>query len=580
MVNIYGLVGVILFHIIVLIIGVLFTRKKNDNDTDCVLHENMLLAGRKVGYIVGVLSITATWISGILIYSSVASISTKGLVHSQLLWSFPITLIIGGTLFSRQMRNSDHITILDPLQEKFGKIIACILYIPALLNEFMWCAASLAVLSLLFRDVFDDNYQYLIILPVFVIIMYCVFGGNCSIVYTSSLLLVFIVIGLTIFIPFAVSNDHVIDVFSPHYEWLGELKEEQVGPWMDITFMMIFGLLPWQSYVQHGLSTYTPTHAQVTSYISAFICCLFCIPVTTLSSIYVSTDWNSLCAENTTSLNSTAATTCTSTSYVTMTMQHLVPLWVTYIMVCVISAAVISSADSAIFSASSMFSHNIYHMTIRQKASSKELILVLRIVIFFISICATVVAMTTPNIYRYWLLTIDFVYVILFPQFFSAVCLNAVNEYGSITALIMGLAFRLCGGVHEIGMPILIKFPFFDEKANKQFFPFRTFIMLFSLFLLIIVSLISNYYINRNRTEISQDEIDIIRISYREPAVERVTSFSKIASWAGSYNSITASANDLRHTSKEERLLLKATMNRTLSNSKSRMEASRNSYLL
>lgn len=42
-----------------------------------------------------------------------------------------------------------------------------------------------------------------------------------------------------IFIPFAASNDHVIDVFSPHYEWLGELKEEQVGPWMDVTFMMV-----------------------------------------------------------------------------------------------------------------------------------------------------------------------------------------------------------------------------------------------------------------------------------------------------------------------------------------------------
>lgn len=121
------------------------------------------------------------------------NLATKQLIFTPLTF---LLFFLGGTLFSRQMRNSDHITILDPLQEKFGKVIACILYIPALLNEFMWCAASLAVLSLLFRDVFDDNYQYLIILPVFVIIMYSVFGGYCSIVYTSSLLLVFIVICL------------------------------------------------------------------------------------------------------------------------------------------------------------------------------------------------------------------------------------------------------------------------------------------------------------------------------------------------------------------------------------------------
>ena len=50
-----------------------------------------------------------------------------------------------------------------------------------------------------------------------------------------------------------------------------------------------------------------------------------------------------------------------------MVMQYLCPPAVTFIGLGAVSAAVMSSADSSILSASSMFARNIYKLIFRQK---------------------------------------------------------------------------------------------------------------------------------------------------------------------------------------------------------------------
>ena len=50
-----------------------------------------------------------------------------------------------------------------------------------------------------------------------------------------------------------------------------------------------------------------------------------------------------------------------------MVMQYLCPSWVTFIGLGAVSAAVMSSADSSVLSASAMFARNIYKLIFRQK---------------------------------------------------------------------------------------------------------------------------------------------------------------------------------------------------------------------
>ena len=57
-----------------------------------------------------------------------------------------------------------------------------------------------------------------------------------------------------------------------------------------------------------------------------------------------------------------------------MVLQYLTPTWVSFFGLGAISAAVMSSADSSVLSASSMFSYNIYKMIFRQKVCCRRIL--------------------------------------------------------------------------------------------------------------------------------------------------------------------------------------------------------------
>jgi high affinity choline transporter 7 len=117
---------------------------------------------------------------------------------------------------------------------------------------------------------------------------------------------------------------------------------------------------------------------------------------------------------------------------VPLVFQYLAPKWVTFIGLGAISAAVMSSADSSVLSAASMFSHNIWKLTINPNASTGEVLTMLRFGIAMTGVLATVMALTIQSIYALWYLCADLVYVILFPQLLCVVYFKRSNTYGCL----------------------------------------------------------------------------------------------------------------------------------------------------
>ncbi|KAJ7334429.1 High affinity choline transporter 1 [Desmophyllum pertusum] len=162
-----------------------------------------------------------------------------------------------------------------------------------------------------------------------------------------------------------------------------------------------------------------------------------------------------------------------------MVLQYLTPTAVSFIGLGAVSAAVMSSADSSILSASSMFSRNIYKLIFRQKASEKEVVCVMRIAIFGVGAAATAMALAVDSIYSLWALCSDLVYVILFPQLCCVIYLDGTNTYGSFMGYVLGLVLRVGGGEDKIGIPHLIEYPYYND-TDGQLFPFRTLSMVVS----------------------------------------------------------------------------------------------------
>ena len=53
----------------------------------------------------------------------------------------------GGFFFAKKMREAGYVTMLDPLQQKYGERMGGLLYIPALSGDVFWSAAILSALG-------------------------------------------------------------------------------------------------------------------------------------------------------------------------------------------------------------------------------------------------------------------------------------------------------------------------------------------------------------------------------------------------------------------------------------------------
>ncbi|EEC06403.1 chitin synthase, putative [Ixodes scapularis] len=112
----------------------------------------------------------------------------------------------------------------------------------------------------------------------------------------------------------------------------------------------------------------------------------------------------------------------------------------------------------------------------------------MRVAILCVGAMATAMALTVKSVYGLWYLSSDLVYVILFPQLVSVVYMRRhCNTYGSLGAYVIGLLLRGLGGEDIVGLPPVIKYPFYNE-VDGQLFPFRTMAMLVSLFSIVSIS--------------------------------------------------------------------------------------------
>ncbi|VDI81741.1 Hypothetical predicted protein, partial [Mytilus galloprovincialis] len=75
-IHIPGLIGIIIFYLLILVIGLIAGRKKNKTgDTD-----ELLLAGRNLGFFVAVMTYTATLVGGAYINGTAEVMGRDGLI--------------------------------------------------------------------------------------------------------------------------------------------------------------------------------------------------------------------------------------------------------------------------------------------------------------------------------------------------------------------------------------------------------------------------------------------------------------------------------------------------------------------
>ncbi|XP_077564427.1 high-affinity choline transporter 1-like [Haemaphysalis longicornis] len=117
-----------------------------------------------------------------------------------------------------------------------------------------------------------------------------------------------------------------------------------------------------------------------------------------------------------------------------LSMYHLASGWASIGGQLAIVAAVMSSVDSSMLSASSLVAHNIYYCVARPKASDNERAIVLRCAVLLLGAVATVISLATNSVFALWTQSSELCYVLLFPQFIALFFLQRYsNAYGAVS---------------------------------------------------------------------------------------------------------------------------------------------------
>lgn len=479
--NWLGLIVVMIFYFLIFAVGIWAGKEKPGDGPD-----SFLLAGRKLPLWVAIMTMAATWIDGGYINGTAEYAAVNGLVWVQAPWGYALSLIIGGIFFARKMRRFQFQTMLDPLSQRYGAKATALFFLPAVSGEIFWTAAILTALGTTFSIILGLSIEVSIIVSAAVAIIYTTLGGLRSVAYTDVLQLFMLIVGLFVVLP-------VIILHAGGLENLWETYSAKHGAaaypvpslasmgnsywnWWDFALLLILGGIPWQVYFQRVLATKNESAAMWLSILAGVICLVVAVPAAIIGMIGGTTDWAALGLSGP---ESGAATLPYVFQNLTTPVMALVGL-------ATVAAAVMSSIDSSILSASSLAAWNVYKPLIKPDLSDIDLKKIIRRTIYIVGVAATILSLKVDSVYALWSLCSDFVYCLLFPALVCAMFDPKANTPGAVAGFAVAAVLRFGGGDPTLGLPVILPYPMIEEGV--VLFPFRTLAMISGLVTIMVIS--------------------------------------------------------------------------------------------
>ncbi|KAK5854379.1 hypothetical protein PBY51_015453 [Eleginops maclovinus] len=380
--NVPGLIATIVFYLLVLGIGIWASIKsKRDESRVQANHADMALLGnRDISLIMGIFTTTATWVGGTFIIGTAETVydPNLGLIWAVMPLAASVAFITGGFFFAEPMRDRKYVTMMDPFQIKYGNTLSGLLSVAPLMSEIIWVTSTLISLGVTMSVILDLSYAVCIWISAAVAITYTLLGGLYSVAYTDVIQLTLIFVTSWLCVPFLLTSPTSVDITTTSFNhtfqspWVGSLPADKAWRWIDIFLLLSIGDLGFQDFHQRTLSASSSTTAKLRCYAAAFLIPTFGIPPVIIGAVAASTDWNQ------TSYGSPPPFERGQTGLILpLSLQYLTPPYISVIGIGAVAAAVMSSTDSALLSAASIFSSNIYSKILRTKVSSAKWVKIL-----------------------------------------------------------------------------------------------------------------------------------------------------------------------------------------------------------
>ncbi len=415
-------IGVGIYLVVMLSIGVYASKRASTSASD------FIVAGRRMPIWICSATIVATWFGGGTMMGAAGASYESGLLGVIAdPFGGALCLFLVGFFFVRIFRRLRLLTFIDFFENRYGKTASTIAAVGSISSNVGWTGALLVAFGFVFQTLTGVPLEIGIIGGAIVVFIYTVAGGMWAVALTDFVQMVIIALGLVsllIVVLIDVGGWGNIGPHLPEDTFRMTPKEGNAATWLNyFRAWLIFGLadVSAQTLMQRAFSARDEQTAQNSFYLAGFgHLSLGLIPVTL--GIIASVTMPGL--------------TDPETVIPQMAQAHLHPAAIA-IFVGALLAAIMSSADSALLAAASVFSTNILPL-FKPEVSDRHRLLATRIAIPVFGSIAVYVALRVQVVYNLILDANSVILVCVTVPFIVGVWWPQANRSGALASMAMG----------------------------------------------------------------------------------------------------------------------------------------------
>lgn len=416
-------IGVAVYMLIMLGVG-FYASKKTHSVTE------FMVAGRGMPLWLCSMTVIATWFGGAMMLGGAGSAYDDGMLGViEDPWGGALALLLIGFFFARMFRRLRIITVVDFMEQRFGRLASFGIVITTLFSNIVWVGAMLVAFGVVFASLTSIPMEQGIIGGAIVIFVYTAVGGMWAVALTDFVQMLVIMIGLVILLtvvlidvggwsaisPLLAENTfRMLPLENTGEQWLNYLRAWTIIGVVDISAQTLF---------QRVASAKNERVAQNSFYIGA-VGYLFFGMIPIFLGIIGSVTMPDLASSE--------------TIIPAMAIAHLHPVAIA-IFVGAMLAAIMSSADSALLATASVLAKNVLPL-VKRDPSAKLSLIVARWSILACGVIAIVIAMKIQIVFDLMINANILGLAAIIVPFIMGLWWKKANRTGALSSMAAGIA--------------------------------------------------------------------------------------------------------------------------------------------